>query len=46
MFSSSSGVGDGCCVFVICVVSVVGGNRSDCCVASGDLMNSHSSAGL
>ena len=46
MFSSSSGVGDGCGVFLICVVSVVGVNCSDCCVASGDLRKSHSSAWL
>ena len=46
MLSSSSGVGDGCGVFLICVVSVVGVNCSGCCVVSGDVMNSHSSAGL
>ena len=46
MFSSSSGVGDGCGVFLICVVSVVGVKCSGCCVVSGDVMNSHSSAGL
>ena len=46
MLSSSSGEGDGCGLFVMSVLSVVGGNRSDCCVVGGDLMSSHISAWL